>query len=57
MLVLYQSHAQASSNVGVSLVPNKLMHTFTYRWIFIIFSTGQAYNLVGANKFVVPRVA
>lgn len=57
MLVLCQPHAQASSNLGDSLVPNKLMHTFTYRWIFIIFSTGKAHNLVGANKFVVPRVA
>jgi len=57
MLVFYQPHAQMSSNLDESLVPIELMHTFTYRWIFIIFSTGKAYNLVGANKFVVPRVA
>jgi hypothetical protein len=57
MLVLHQPHAHVSSNLGESLVPKDLMRTFTYGWIFIIFSTGKAYNLVGANKFVVLRVA
>jgi hypothetical protein len=57
MLVSYQPHAQVSSKLDESLVPKELMHTFTYRRIFIIFSTGKAYHLFGTSKFVVLRVA